>query len=401
MHLPSTFLTLICVAGIAAAADDGTPIGELGRVNIAQPNAATWHTVALRNRLADPVVVLGPVSSNGGQPVVGRVRNRTPTSFQVQLDEWDYLDQSHAAEDVGFFVIDRGVHLLVDGQLRIEANTCRVGAPAVRVNFAGAFAAPPLVFAQVSSAGDGRTAVARVSGIDSTGFTVRVQGQEANRSVATVEVSWVAVTPGLYSGGTLFTAYPAPVGSTYTDVFAPYPQLYPSSTAAFVAGMQTFQDADPAGLRFRLLPDNQYELRVQEETSRSSDVRHLPEQVGRHARHVVEEIARVEKAVDLLKQGDGAAFGQLMVEGHASLRDLYQVSIPELDRLVEIATCLPGCLGARLTGAGFGGCTVNLVEEQAAQAFAQRLAQEYTLRTGKTGEIYLCHASEGVHVQTG
>jgi len=128
---------------------------------------------------------------------------------------------------------------------------------------------------------------------------------------------------------------------------------------------------------------------------------HLPEQVGRHARHVVEEIARVEKAVDLLKQGDGAAFGQLMYEGHASLRDLYQVSIPELDTLVEIASRLPGCLGARLTGAGFGGCTVNLVEEQAAQAFAQRLAQEYTLRTGKTGEIYLCHASEGVHVQTG
>lgn len=128
---------------------------------------------------------------------------------------------------------------------------------------------------------------------------------------------------------------------------------------------------------------------------------HLPEQVGRHARHVVEEIARVEKAVDLLKQGNGAAFGQLMVEGHASLRDLYQVSIPELDRLVEIATCLPGCLGARLTGAGFGGCTVNLVEEESAQIFAQRLAQEYTLRTGKTGEIYLCHASEGVHVQTG
>ena len=128
---------------------------------------------------------------------------------------------------------------------------------------------------------------------------------------------------------------------------------------------------------------------------------HLPEQVRRHARHVVEEIARVEKAVDLLKQGDGAAFGQLMVEGHASLRDLYQVSIPELDALVEIASRLPGFLGARLTGAGFGGCTVNLVEEESAQIFAQRLAQEYTLHTGKTGEIYLCHASEGVSVQTG
>ncbi|MFN7034801.1 MAG: galactokinase [Bellilinea sp.] len=125
----------------------------------------------------------------------------------------------------------------------------------------------------------------------------------------------------------------------------------------------------------------------------------LPAQVCQHARHVVEEIARVQKAVNYLKQGDSRSFGKLMFEGHASLRDLYQVSIPELDALVEIASHLPGCLGARLTGAGFGGCTVNLVAEEAAQSFAQSLAREYHARTGKTAEIYLCHASEGVHLQ--
>ncbi|HAD05943.1 MAG TPA: galactokinase [Anaerolineaceae bacterium] len=128
---------------------------------------------------------------------------------------------------------------------------------------------------------------------------------------------------------------------------------------------------------------------------------HLPEQVRLHARHVVEEIDRVQKAVEWLKQGNGKAFGQLMYEGHASLRDLYQVSIPELDILVEIASRLPGCFGARLTGAGFGGCTVNLVEEEAAQTFVQGLAQEYTSRTGKRAEIYICHASEGVSLQKG
>ncbi len=125
---------------------------------------------------------------------------------------------------------------------------------------------------------------------------------------------------------------------------------------------------------------------------------HLSEQVQRHARHVIEEIARVQKAVHWLKQGDGAAFGQLMYEGHASLRDLYEVSIPELDALVEIASHLPGCLGARLTGAGFGGCTVNLVQEDAADTFVQSLAQEYTQRTGKSAEIYLCRASAGVFI---
>jgi len=126
---------------------------------------------------------------------------------------------------------------------------------------------------------------------------------------------------------------------------------------------------------------------------------YLPEQVRQHARHVVEEIARVQQAVKYLKGGDSRSFGELMYEGHASLRDLYQVSIPELDALVEIAAHLPGCLGARLTGAGFGGCTVNLVLEEAGRTFAQSLAQEYHTRTGKSAEIYLCHASEGVSPQ--
>ena len=84
-----------------------------------------------------------------------------------------------------------------------------------------------------------------------------------------------------------------------------------------------------------------------------------------------------------------------MYAGHASLRDLYEVSVPELDALVEIAHDLPGCLGARLTGAGFGGCTVNLVATDQAEAFALTLGPEYERRTGLHPEIYICQASAG------
>uniref|UniRef100_A0A7C4KXW0 GHMP kinase C-terminal domain-containing protein n=1 Tax=Bellilinea caldifistulae TaxID=360411 RepID=A0A7C4KXW0_9CHLR len=73
----------------------------------------------------------------------------------------------------------------------------------------------------------------------------------------------------------------------------------------------------------------------------------------------------------------------------------------ELDTLVEIAQDLPGCFGARLTGAGFGGCTINLVEEKAAENFIQSLAAEYRARTGLKAEIVLCHASNGVTVSRG
>ncbi len=124
----------------------------------------------------------------------------------------------------------------------------------------------------------------------------------------------------------------------------------------------------------------------------------LPEIVGMRARHVVEEIARTEEAVQCLENGDADGFGRLMLAGHASLRDLYEVSIPELDALVDIAKNLPGCWGARLTGAGFGGCTVNLVEEDKAEAFIADLKNEYNRLTNHQSEVYLCHASQGVTV---
>jgi galactokinase len=85
----------------------------------------------------------------------------------------------------------------------------------------------------------------------------------------------------------------------------------------------------------------------------------------------------------------------MMYSGHNSLRNLYEVSCPELDILVEATRHIPGCYGARLTGAGFGGCTVNLVDETQSEAFIEALGAEYKAKTGREAKIYLCHASEG------
>jgi len=121
----------------------------------------------------------------------------------------------------------------------------------------------------------------------------------------------------------------------------------------------------------------------------------LPPLVARRAQHVVEEIQRTEHAVFLLKQGNVKAFGRLMNECHESLRDLYEVSCPELDVMVNIARSLDGCYGARLTGAGFGGCTVNLVAQSEAEQFAKELASRYTEATNKIPSVYICRAEEG------
>jgi galactokinase len=125
----------------------------------------------------------------------------------------------------------------------------------------------------------------------------------------------------------------------------------------------------------------------------------IPPGADNHARHVVEECERVDRAIPMLKKGDSTGFGQLMFECHASLRDLYEVSLPELDCLVETAARLPGCLGARLTGAGFGGCTVNLVEEAHAESFMQGLKAGYYKVTGRKANIFACKPSDGVRVK--
>lgn len=125
----------------------------------------------------------------------------------------------------------------------------------------------------------------------------------------------------------------------------------------------------------------------------------LPEVVRRRAQHVVDEIARVEHAVKALKRADVALFGQLMLEGHRSLRDLYEVSTPELDFLVDFAARQPGCWGARLTGAGFGGCTINLVQREWVEPFVRNLQEAYQREVGLNAEVYVCLASAGAHAQ--
>ncbi|MDE3089871.1 MAG: galactokinase, partial [Chloroflexota bacterium] len=90
-----------------------------------------------------------------------------------------------------------------------------------------------------------------------------------------------------------------------------------------------------------------------------------------------------------------AMFGALMNESHQSLKDDYAVSCAELDAMVEIARGQRGCLGARLTGAGFGGCTVNLVEDGAVASFTQNVAREYQARVGVAPQIYVCRAADG------
>jgi galactokinase len=121
----------------------------------------------------------------------------------------------------------------------------------------------------------------------------------------------------------------------------------------------------------------------------------LPDVVFRRCRHVVSENARVTDAAAALERADLATFGRLMAESHRSLREDYEVSCAELDLMVELANKAPGVIGARMTGGGFGGCTINLVENASLDDFRSSVARGYERETGRAPEIYVSKPAEG------
>ena len=124
----------------------------------------------------------------------------------------------------------------------------------------------------------------------------------------------------------------------------------------------------------------------------------LDETQFRRARHVVTEDERALEAVGALETGDYRRFGALMNASHDSLRRDYEVSCPELDLMAQLARRQPGCLGARMTGAGFGGCTVNLVERPAAESFGAAVVRDYEKETGVRPALYRFTAVGGARV---
>ncbi len=150
-------------------------------------------------------------------------------------------------------------------------------------------------------------------------------------------------------------------------------------------GVRYFQKWNPA---IRALRDVSVELL-------DRHARDLPATIGKRCSHVVRENQRTLDTARALKVADLDRVEKLMRESHNSLRDLYEVSCRELDIMVEAAQGLPGFCGGRMTGGGFGGCTVNLVREELAEDFAKQIAERYRQNTGIHPQVYLCTAEDG------
>jgi galactokinase len=121
----------------------------------------------------------------------------------------------------------------------------------------------------------------------------------------------------------------------------------------------------------------------------------LDDLVRKRCHHVITENERTQLAAQALLNADAAAFGQLMNDSHESLCDDFEVSCDELNVMVNCARKAPDCLGARMTGAGFGGCAVALVEEKQSEEFVNIIRKSYSTETGLSPNIYVCCATDG------
>jgi galactokinase len=136
-------------------------------------------------------------------------------------------------------------------------------------------------------------------------------------------------------------------------------------------------------------------LRDVDEETFALRIGELDKLLARRARHVITENQRVLQFVDAMRAGRLQDLGQILNTSHASLRDDYEVSSPALNQIVESALSAPGCLGARMTGAGFGGCAVALVEAGSADNFTSSVSETYQKLNGLTPKVYLCTAEAG------
>ena len=242
-----------------------------------------WKTVFLQNTFIDPIVVAKPASWNGPDPGVVRLRNITPTSFQIRFQEWGYLNDLHVDETVSYIAVERGHWFLPDGG-EIEAGSLDIsnshsGAdPFVPVLFDIPFATTPVVFSTVGTVTEAEAVTTRQKAVAATGFEVILQEQETEGGHAMETVSWLAWEPG--SGEVEDSIeYEADSQAGVTDAFSTL-NFSDVHASCFLADMQTFNGPNTATLRYQNLTSRRVKVKVDEDQSLDTETTHIAETVG-------------------------------------------------------------------------------------------------------------------------
>ncbi|MCJ7602745.1 MAG: cadherin-like domain-containing protein, partial [Desulfobulbaceae bacterium] len=251
---------------------------ELGEVNV----NSNWSLVEFSEPFVDPIVVAKPASSNDKNPCVVRIRNLTASGFEIRVQNWNYLPDTHGYETVSFITLERGSHVLSDGTM-IEAGsfeTDKVGT-FVPVIYAGDFNVAPVVAASIVSYNGGDAVDGRIRKTSNTGFEYTMQEQEVNpKSHVFESVTYIAWEPSAGFAGDLVYQIGA-TGDVVTDAWhtLDFSEAF-EGAPVLIADMQTTDGGDSANLRYNELDVNSVQLKIAEEQSKDSETAHTTENIG-------------------------------------------------------------------------------------------------------------------------
>ncbi|MDX2305436.1 MAG: LamG-like jellyroll fold domain-containing protein [Microscillaceae bacterium] len=252
------------------------PIGEVGLAQVNQ----NWVKINLKNTYTNPVVVTGDPSYNDPAQTTVRVRNITPNSFEVRIQEWDCLDGTHATESVPYIVIEQGAHVLPNGKT-LQAGKITANSSWANYNFPQAFVEVPTILTQITSVNEASAANTRLNHSNTTvnQFRLLLQEQEGSGTHANEEVCWIAIEPGIQSSDFIFEAAVASRVADEVKRRFNFKQSY--TTPVFVGKISSYLGGDPISLRFNQNNINGTSVEVlgEEESCGDSEVSHALEDV--------------------------------------------------------------------------------------------------------------------------
>ena len=256
--------------------DNENAVGEAGWVlNLNHE----WQTIQLQHTYDNPAIAFGPLSFHGSHESTIRIRNVTTTSFDVRIQEWNFLDGWHTTEEAGFMVFESGVHTLPDGTVIAAGVNQNADSSWQDIQFGHDFETTPVVISQTTTMSEFDAVVTRQQNITPNGFSMMLQEEEANGDHEAEHASWIAIATPQTADSPEISAYTTDHSVTHhrsTLSFNPTS----GTTPVVLAAMQSFAGSDTASLRFDNLGQETLQVWVDEERSLDRETRHAAEAVG-------------------------------------------------------------------------------------------------------------------------
>ncbi len=263
-------------AAITVTPVSGNLVAEAGVINVTDQ----WQTVTLTQTFTNPVVSVSPATFNATDPATVRIRNVTPTSFQIQIREWNYLDGVHSAEQIGYFVVNAGTHTLNDGT-QLVAGVATVNSNWRTITLGTTLNSVPAVIATVASTNGADVVAPRIRSVKTNQFQIRLQEEQANNQQHGNEtIHYLAMTPGVgNSSGLVYQSAITPRKVTHQNYTVNFAQTF-SGAPIFLATGNSFAGADVFVIRQKNLTANLSRFNLEEEQSADEEIQHTAEVVG-------------------------------------------------------------------------------------------------------------------------